>query len=113
MHRRTQRKIVWFILFLFGLAMVFYMMVIDDKRIETMTDLEEKDYIQDGDVKSTLEVYRRLETKWIGTSQHLKTVQEDLISQIERYETKMDSISDDFMRVNNSINNNNFCINTY
>ena len=25
--------------------MVFYMMVIHDKRIETMTDLEEKDYI--------------------------------------------------------------------
>ena len=105
MHRRTQRKIVWFILFLFGLAMMFFIMVVDDKRIESMTDLEKKDYIQDGDVNSTLEVYRRLELKWEGTSQHVKTLQEDLISQIERYETKMDSISDDFMRVRNSINN--------
>ena len=100
-----QQRIIWFILFLFGLAMIFYVMVIDDKRSSTMVDLEEKDYVQDGDVKSTLEVYRRLELKWEGTSQHVKTLQEDLISQIDRYETKMDSISDDFMRVRNSINN--------
>ena len=100
-----QQRIIWFILFLFGLAMVFYVMVIDDKRSSTMVNLEEKDYVQDGDVKSTLEVYRRLELKWEGTSQHVKTLQEDLISQIDRYETKMDSIGDDFMRVRNSINN--------
>ena len=100
-----QQRIIWFILFLFGLAMIFYVMVIDDKRSSTMVDLEEKDYVQDGDVKSTLEVYRRLELKWEGTSQHVKTLQEDLISQIDRYETKMDSIGDDFMRVRNSINN--------
>ena len=100
-----QQRIIWFILFLFGLAMIFYVMVIDDKRSSTMVDLEEKDYIQDGDVKSTLEVYRRLELKWEGTSQHVKTLQEDLLSQIDRYETKMDSIGDDFMRVRNSINN--------
>ena len=100
-----QQRIIWFILFLFGLAMIFYVMVIDDKRSSTMVDLEQKDYVQDGDVKSTLEVYRRLELKWEGTSQHVKTLQEDLISQIDRYETKMDSIGDDFMRVRNSINN--------
>ena len=51
-----QQRIIWFILFLFGLAMIFYVTVIDDKRSSTMTDLEQKDYIQDGDVKSTLEV---------------------------------------------------------
>tara|TARA_Y100000996_G_scaffold411098_1_gene394616 strand:+ start:658 stop:1188 length:531 start_codon:yes stop_codon:yes gene_type:complete len=100
-----QQRIIWFILFLFGLAMIFYVTVIDDKRSSTMTDLEQKDYIQDGDVKSTLEVYRRLELKWEGTSQHVKTLQEDLAFQIKRYETKMDSIGDDFMRVRNSINN--------
>ena len=100
-----QQKIIWFILFLFGLAMIFYVMVVDDKRSSTMSVLEEKDYIQDGDVKSTLEVYRRLELKWEGTSQHVATLQKDLISQVDRYETKMDSISDDFMRVRNSINN--------
>jgi len=100
-----QQRIIWFILFLFGLAMIFYMMVIDDKRSSTMTSLEEKDYIQDGDVQSTLEVYRRLELKWEGTSQHVQTLQKDLASQIERYDAKMDSISDDFMRVRNSINN--------
>ena len=100
-----QQKIIWFILFLFGLAMIFYVLVVDDERSSTMSGLEEKDYIQDGDVKSTLEVYRRLELKWEGTSQHVSTLQKDLISQINRYETKMDSISDDFMRVRNSINN--------
>ena len=100
-----QQRIIWFILFLFGLAMIFYMMVIDDKRSSTMTSLEEKDYIQDGDVQSTLEVYRRLELKWEGTSQHVQTLQKDLASQIDRYDAKMDSISDDFMRVRNSINN--------
>ena len=100
-----QQRIIWFILFLFGLSMTFYMLIIDDKRTSTMATLEEKDYIQDGDVKSTLEVYRRLETKWIGTSQHVQTLQEDLLAQIDRYETKMDSVRDDFLRVNNSIEN--------
>ncbi len=100
-----QQRIIWFILFLFGLSMTFYMLIIDDQRTSTMATLEEKDYIQDGDVKSTLEVYRRLETKWIGTSQHLQTLQEDLLSQIKRYDMKMDSIRDDFLRVNNSIEN--------
>ena len=85
-----QQRIIWFILFLFGLSMTFYMLIIDDKRTSTMATLEEKDYIQDGDVKSTLEVYRRLETKWIGTSQHVQTLQENLLAQIDRYDTKMD-----------------------
>ena len=100
-----QQRIIWFILFLLGLSMTFYMLIIDDKRSSTMATLEEKDFAQDGDVKSTLEVYRRLETKWIGTSQHLQTLQDDLASQIKRYDTKMDSIRDDFLRVNNSIEN--------
>mgnify|MGYP001251690860 CR=1 FL=1 len=100
-----QQRIIWFILFLLGLAMIFYVMVVDEKRSSTMTDLEAKDFIQDGDVKSTLEVYRRLELKWEGTSQHVKTLQQDLSSQIKRYDMKMDSVSDDFMRVRNSINN--------
>ena len=105
MHRRTQRKIVWFILFLMGIFMAFFYFVKREQDKATMTELETKDYIQDGDVKSTLEVYRRLETKWIGTSKHVQTLKEDLLAQIDKYEAKMDSISDDFMRVNNSIEN--------
>ena len=48
---------------------------------------------------STLEVYDRLEKKWIGTSKHVRTLQNETKAHYDAYNAKMESISDDFERV--------------
>ena len=85
--------------------MLFFYFIKREQDQTQMYDLQLSDESLTGDVTSTVEVYARLEKKWIGTSKHVQTLQEDLDTQIKKYDAKMDSISDDFMRVNNSINN--------
>ena len=85
--------------------MAFFYFVKREQDKNKMSDLEVSDFALSGDVTSTVEVYERLEKKWIGTSKHVKTLQEDLNAQIERYEAKMDSIGDEFLRVKNDITN--------
>ena len=99
-----QQRIVWFILFLITLSIGFYFFVIDDARTNRMGDLEQSDASLSGDVNSTLEVHSRLEKKWIGTSKHVQTLQEETEAHYELYAAKMDSISDQFLIVNNKIN---------
>ena len=99
-----QQRIVWFILFLMTLSIGFYFFVIDDARTTRMGDLEQSDVSLSGDVNSTLEVHSRLEKKWIGTSKHVQTLQEETAAHYKLYEAKMDSISDEFLIVNNKIN---------
>ena len=100
-----QQRIIGFIVFLLSLSMVFYFFVIDEQKEAKMKDLADSDIELVGDVTSTVEVYERLEKKWIGTSKHVQQLQEQLNSQIERYDAKMDSIGDQFLRVENSIQN--------
>ena len=85
--------------------MVFYFVVIDEQKEAKMKDLAESDYELVGDVTSTVEVYERLDKKWIGTSKHVQELQEQVNNQIARYEAKIDSIGDQFLRVENSIQN--------
>ena len=66
-----QQRIIGFIVFLLSLSMVFYFFVIDEQKEAKMKDLAESDYELVGDVTSTVEVYERLEKKWIGTSKHV------------------------------------------
>ena len=86
-----QQRIIWFSLFLIALSIAFYFFVIDDQRISRMGDLENSDISLSGDVNSTLEVYSRLEKKWIGTSKHVQTLQEETAAHYEAYTAKMKS----------------------
>ena len=99
-----QQRVIWFILFLIALSMAFYFFVIDDKRINRMGELESSDVSLSGDVNSTLEVHSRLEKKWIGTSKHVQTLQEETAAHYKTYAAKMDSISDQFLIMDNKIN---------
>ena len=78
-------------------------MVVDESRTEIMDELSSSDDKLSGDVNSTLEVYDRLEKKWIGTSKHVQTLQKETHSHYKAYATKMDSINIVFEEIKFSI----------
>ena len=57
-----------------------------------MDELENSDEALSGDVNSTVEIYNRLEKKWIGTSKHVQTLQNETHSHYMTYAAQMDSI---------------------
>ena len=56
-----------------------------------------------GDVNSTVEVYDRLEMKWIGTSKHVQALQEETHAHYAAYAEQMDSIDIVFEEIKFSI----------
>lgn len=101
-----QVRIIGFIVFLLSISMIFYFFVIDEQNEAKMKNLAESDVELVGDVTSTVEVYERLEKKWIGTSKHVQELQNQVNLHVEIYEAKMDSIRNHFLRVENTIQNN-------
>ena len=97
------QKAIWIVAFFIVTAMVYYWVVVDETRTSRMTNLEYSDEQLSGDVNSTLEVYDRLEKKWIGTSKHVQTLQKETHSHYKAYATKMDSINIVFEEIKFSI----------
>ena len=87
------QRVLGIVTFLIILAGGYYWMVIDQRRTDTMTNLYESDEVLSGDVNSTVEIYNRLEKKWIGTSKHVQTLQEETQAHYKAYAVKMDSIN--------------------
>ena len=87
------------ITFFILLAGGYYWFIIDESRTNQMVQLESSDVSLKGDVTSTLEVHDRLELKWIGTSKHVKTLQEETYAHYDAYASKMDSIDVVFERM--------------
>ena len=86
------QRAIWIITFFIVLTIGYYWMVVDTTRIEKMGELAESDVELSGDVTSTLEVHDRLELKWMGTSKHVQTLQDETHSHYAAYLEKMDSI---------------------
>ena len=98
-----QKRAIWIVTVFIILAIGYYWVVIDDSRTEQMGELAQNDNKLSGDVNSTVEVYDRLEKKWIGTSKHVQTLQEETHSHYKTYEEKMDSINIVFEEIKFSI----------
>ena len=98
-----QNKIISIVVFFIVLSITYYWMIVDENRLETMVDLNKNDVELSGDVNSTLEVHSRLEKKWIGTSKHVRTLQEETHNHYEEYAAKMDSINWVFKEIKFSI----------
>ena len=97
------QRAIWFITFFIIIAIGYYWIVVDESRTEIMEELSSSDDKLSGDVNSTLEVYDRLEKKWIGTSKHVQTLQKETHSHYKAYATKMDSINIVFEEIKFSI----------
>ena len=97
------QRAIWIVTFFIIIAMGYYWVVVDESRTEIMDELSSSDDKLSGDVNSTLEVYDRLEKKWIGTSKHVQTLQKETHSHYKAYATKMDSINIVFEEIKFSI----------
>ena len=97
------QRAIWIVTFFIVLAIGYYWVVIDDTRTRRMVELENSDDELSGDVNSTVEVYDRLEMKWIGTSKHVKTLQEETHAHYAAYAEQMDSIDIVFEEIKFSI----------
>ena len=97
------QRAIWIITFFIILAIGYYWMVVDDTRTQKMVELADSDKELSGDVNSTVEIYDRLEKKWIGTSKHVQTLQIETHNHYNAYETQMDSIDVVFEEIKFSI----------
>ena len=97
------QRAIWIITFFIILAIGYYWMVVDDTRTQRMAELADSDEELSGDVNSTLEVHDRLEIKWIGTSKHVQTLQNETHAHYAAYATQMDSIDIVFEEIKFSI----------
>ena len=86
------QRAIWFIIFFIILAIGYYWVIIDDSRTQKMSQLATSDMELTGNVNSTIEVYDRLEKKWIGTSKHVQTLQNETNAHYKAYSEQMDSI---------------------
>ena len=59
------QRAIWIITFFIIIAIGYYWMVVDDSRTKQMVELADSDAELSGDVNSTVEIYDRLEKKWI------------------------------------------------
>ena len=97
------QRAIWIVTFFIVIALGYYWVVIDETRTSKMTELAESDETLSGDVNSTVEKYDRLEKKWIGTSKHVQTLQQETHAHYAEYREKMDSINVVFEEIKFSI----------
>ena len=97
------QRAIWIVTFFIIIAIGYYWMVVDDSRTKQMVELSDSDAELSGDVNSTVEIYDRLEKKWIGTSKHVETLQKETHAHYAVYEAQMDSIDIVFEEIKFSI----------
>ena len=97
------QRAIWIVTFFIIVAIGYYWMVVDDSRTKQMVELSDSDAELSGDVNSTVEIYDRLEKKWIGTSKHVQTLQKETHAHYAVYEAQMDSIDIVFEEIKFSI----------
>tara|TARA_Y100000588_G_scaffold315239_1_gene343199 strand:+ start:3269 stop:3769 length:501 start_codon:yes stop_codon:yes gene_type:complete len=97
------QRAIWIVTFFIILAIGYYWVIVDESRTQIMGELASSDNKLSGDVNSTVEVYDRLEKKWIGTSKHVQTLQEETHNHYKAYANKMDSINIVFEEIKFSI----------
>ena len=97
------QRAIWIITFFIILAIGYYWIIIDDTRTQKMVELADSDKELSGDVNSTVEIYDRLEIKWIGTSKHVQTLQKETHAHYATYAEQMDSIDIVFEEIKFSI----------
>ena len=97
------QRAIWIVTFFIIISIGYYWVVVDESRTESMSELAISDDKLSGDVNSTVEIYDRLEKKWIGTSKHVQTLQKETHNHYKAYAEKMDSINIVFEEIKFSI----------
>ena len=92
-------NVIWITVVLIILCGAYYWVVVDSNRLEEMSTLEKSDTNLKGDVNEWSEYYKEQNKKWIGTSKHVKTLQEETKEHYSIYDEKVDSINNSFDRI--------------
>ena len=92
-------RAIWIAITLLSLSGLYYWTVVDQTRLDEMSELESSDFELTGDVTEWSEAYKRLELKWYGTSKHVRTLQEETHAHYDTYNAKVDSINNTFDRL--------------
>ena len=90
---------IWIVTVIIIFCGLYYWVVVDEQRVQEMSSLEVSDVSLKGDVNEWSEYYNRLEKKWIGTSKHVRTLQEETAKHYKSYDSKVDSINNTFERI--------------
>ena len=90
---------IWIVTVMMIFCGLYYWVVVDEQRVQGMSSLEISDDVLKGDVNEWSEYYNRLEKKWIGTSKHVRTLQEETSNHYKSYDAKVDSINNTFERI--------------
>ena len=92
-------RTIWIAIVVLTLVGLYYWVVVDQSRVDEMSNLESSDYELTGDVTEWSEAYKRLELKWKGTSKHVRTLQDETHAHYDTYNAKVDSINNVFEKL--------------
>ena len=95
----TEKRAIWVTIVVLIFCSAYYWAVVDKQRADSQIELAESDSELKGDVNEWSESYDRLEKKWIGTSKHVKTLQDETDAHYTAYESKVDSINNSFEKI--------------
>jgi len=94
-----EKRAIWVILVLMIFSGAYFWVVKLDEQEQENRRLTDSDFSLKGDVNEWSESYDRLEKKWIGTSKHVKTLQDETGAHYSAYESKVDSINNTFEKL--------------
>ena len=94
-----EKRAIWVILVLMIFSGAYFWVVKLDEQDQKNQKLTDSDFSLKGDVNEWSESYDRLEKKWIGTSKHVKTLQDETDAHYTAYESKVDSINNSFEKI--------------
>ena len=94
-----EKRAIWVILVLMIFSGAYFWVVKLDEQEQENQRLTNSDVSLKGDVNEWSEYYNRLEKKWIGTSKHVRTLQEETAKHYKSYDAKVDSINNTFERI--------------
>jgi len=94
-----EKRAIWVILVLMIFSGAYFWVVKLDEQEQENQRLTSSDVSLKGDVNEWSESYDRLEKKWIGTSKHVQTLQNETEAHYTAYESKVDSINNTFEKI--------------
>ena len=96
------QRAIWFVTFFIILAVGYYWVFVDQKRLDTMSVLSESDEVITDNINTVTELERRLELRYLGHGKHLQNIQDEFRAHYKVYTEKMDSI--DLKKLNSQCN---------
>lgn len=94
------QKIINILVIVLVVFSLYYGIIVDHRRVETMEALHQSDVELQGHKKVIDEDYRRLDLKFLGRGKHIKRMQDDIVFLRGRFQTVSDSLGNKIEETN-------------